>query len=374
MDKVKAPLLVPAQGFRGEDVLVSWRVSELVTRVNGAQYPPSALEHPSLTTLAPTLAVSPRLANGIVLEGLRPAGPSWRLVEQTLIQALDEGSPPLEIHLDPLGEHGTSGWECDRTLGVGIYDPARIDGEDEERCIAAARVAVSRAAGPSSILLMPELAATPPVLAAIRAQLAAERDAPVLTVVGLYHLPADADPGLASLAGGEELSDHVNEAVVLGPRGDVLWRHRKLTCAEGTMRKDEPKLAEDIRLGDRLTVVPTPLGNLAVVICLDSFAPHVRDRLAKSPANVLLIPSLSPGVHRHRDSLQHLVQLLWAAAFVCNRSPHVDDEGVGAWNAAANRSFWTLQRNAPALLEEKQTGEYPSFVFKLDGAGTENDQ
>ena len=78
---------------------------------------------------------------------------------------------------------------------------------------------------------------------------------------------------------------------------------------------------EDIVLGSKLQVAPTPLGVLTLLICLDSFVPHVRERVLASPAEVLLIPSLSPTVRRHRTSVEHLAEALWAIAFVCNRAP-----------------------------------------------------
>ena len=106
------------------------------------------------------------------------------------------------------------------------------------------------------------------------------------------------------------------------------------------------------------------------MICLDAFHQKVRDRIEHSPAEVLLVPSLSPSVHRHRDSLQQLVQVLWGVAFVCNRSPYGkssphNPEQVSVWNDKGNRSFWVLQRANLPRPRAKAKGAYPSFVFRL---------
>jgi predicted amidohydrolase len=359
---VRAPIAERSVGYDGAEVIVAWRSSELVGALSDNEFPPSAVEHPSLTTLAPTLLVSPVSLDGIELEITRPRGAAWGLVSAVLAASFSgEGEPSdFAIHLDALGAHGMSGWVSDEAAGVGHFDVAEIDVADEQRCAEAAREAVREAAGPASILVLPELAATEAVATAIAEQLCDLADAPLLTVVGLYHAKVEEEE-----EGGRDarLSPYVNEAVVYGPDGVELWRHRKLCCAEGEMVEGGPSLCEDIRLGTRLTVVPTPIGNIAVLICLDAFADHARARIAASPADLLLVPSLSPTVHRHRNSLQHLVQLLFGTAFVCNRSPRRDLEAT-VWNAESNRSFWAIQRRPLTDPVHREDDHHPSFVFR----------
>ncbi|HXR61713.1 MAG TPA: nitrilase-related carbon-nitrogen hydrolase, partial [Solirubrobacterales bacterium] len=231
-------------------------------------------------------------------------------------------------------------------------------------CVEAVEQAVEDASGAPSLLVLPELGATERVLKAVKTKLAQTPKAPALTVVGMYHQQNLERPDFEGLAGDGEIADYVNEAVVLGPTGSELWRHRKLSCAQGRVsaKPGAAEVTEDICLGTELGVVDTPLGWLTVVICLDSFAPHSRQRLATSPASVLLVPSLSPRVLRHRDSLQHLVQELWAAAFVCNRAPQGPAPAI--WSAPKTRSFWTASKEilvVPAIRAEDR----PAFVFQL---------
>lgn len=351
-----------------EEVIVARRNSWLADRAgpdHGPDGPPAAAEDPSLAHIAPRLTVSPRRIDDLELAFEQPSGEGWEAVWQTLAHATSPDGPPLSVHLDPLREHGLSGWRQVEGRPVGTFDARKICDVDERLCVEAARAAVRQAAERTAILVLPELAATPRVEAAIKDELRFQRNAPALTIVGLYHLErsdeGDYSDGVAKRG---SLALHVNEAVVLASSGDELWRHRKLTTASDV--EGSPPPAEHTRLGTSITVTPTPLGNLTVLICLDAFAEHTASRLAASAAEVLLVPSLSPRVYRHRDALQALVQKLWAVAFVCNRSPHRSDDGTGAWNADENRSFWAIQRKPPSVPDPWREGPHPSFVFRLE--------
>ena len=315
--------------------------------------------------------------NGIRVKVLELDSNEWEAAQGVLLQGMNRSSGGnFRVHMDTMGIDGMSGVKIDPVGEVGGYDESEIDLEDQERAIAAARDAVKRASGETpSVLLLPELAATNAVQEAIADELQQMAHPPALTIVGLYH--ADAPDEIAfdpALVKREDLASKVNEAIVLGTSGEVLWRHRKLSSAQAEVKiKGKDQIyAEDIRLGSTLTVVPTPLGLVSVVICLDAFAPHVRERLASSPADVLFIPSLSPHVHRHRDSLRHLVQVLWGIAFVCNRAPALPGEEAdeGNWNSEENRSFWAMERR-PELPTPQEPGGHPSFVFDLNMACAE---
>lgn len=168
---------------------------------------------------------------------------------------------------------------------------------------------------------------------------------------------ADGEPPDNEAAG--RLSRWVNEAVVLGPDGVELLRHRKLTA----FAIDTGGPQEDTRLGDRLAVLPTAIGNVAVLTCLDAFAASWT-RLLQSPASLVLVPSLSPRVNPHRATLVPVSAWLWGMALVCNRHPTA--EGDAAWQPDAVRSCWTVAmlngwRPAAAIA----SGE-PTLVFDLD--------
>lgn len=351
-------------GFDGTPVVVAWRRSDLPRRAGGGEYPPAADEQPSLSTLAPAILVCPVSVAGIELRVTRPTGPEWELAQRTLEAGMVEGEPTLEVHLDSLGDAGRSDWWVDPEHVLVALREQEVQPEQHAEALEAVRSAVREAAGPSRILVLPELAVTNEVLAAIGEELRGLHPAaPALTVVGRYHQPCE------DMADHPELSRYVNEAVVLGPLGGTLWSHRKLSSAGEDVPTEDGlrKVVEDIRLGQSLDVVDSPLGSLAVAICLDTFAGHSRERLARSPANVLLVPSLSPKVVRHHASLWHLAQVLFGIAFVCNRAVMPVSER-SSWNDADNRSFWAIQRECIESPSSSEGGR-PSFVFRLTEGG-----
>lgn len=166
-----------------------------------------------------------------------------------------------------------------------------------------------------TILVFPELAIPPGIDARVRALLAAQEGEsyPLLTVLGLCHARPD---------GGDA---DVNEAVLLGPDGTELHRHRKLTrfglssgypCGEGT------------ETGLDVTILSSPIGNLALLICLDLLHKDVVGAMTDSVANVLLIPSLSPTTEAHRKRAGTMGSDQLASTFACNR--WLDDAGAAA--------------------------------------------
>jgi predicted amidohydrolase len=359
----------------GKEVIVAWRLSALVDAlVTDRRLPAVANEYPSPAALAPLLTVCPIQVNGIAVEVQEPETPGWNVAMRKLDVALArEGPLELSVHMDTLGDHGISGLSVDGDRQVGRFE--QMDGDDETQCIEAAKRAVQEVAkkaaqetadDATSVLVLPELAATQPVLEAIANELRDTRGGgPLFTIVGLRHCRSGAkelepDP----LAGKTGFAEYVNEAVVLGPDGGEVWRHKKLTVAtakvKGEGEKREYMAAEDIQLGDTLVVTPTPLGTITAIICMDTIAAHGRARLLNSPANVLIVPSLSRTVLRHRLSLQHLVQALWGVAFVCNRWIE-----KGSWNAEPSRSFWVVPQSGAIVPDEKGPNEHPSFVFTL---------
>jgi predicted amidohydrolase len=381
-----AEIFTASPGIDGTDVVVAVRRPALIAAMGSDKGPPTSVEHPSLTTLSPRLVVCPAKMNGVELQFVDPEGLVWEQVFAPMMspeEELEEGeqkdpkpSNSFQVHLDTLGSAGLTGWnpDPDKAIMVGTYDPSAIDPDDLVSCENAAAVAVTNASGPASLLVMPELAGPPPVLERIEAQLREESDAPLITVIGAYHeVPADLTTTIASeLLGDAKLSEHVNEAIAFGPDGTELWRQRKMSCAGGGGRLPDERFLEDIRLGDRLMLVPTPLGTTGIVICLDAFVPHVRERLLRSPLEILLVPSLSPSLRRHRESLVQLVHVLWGAAFVCNRSPYpegheLNADGKSVWNDDENRSFWIPDQGDGngAAAKLRPTPGHPSFVFSV---------
>ncbi len=180
------------------------------------------------------------------------------------------------------------------------------DPRNESDLVTQAMAAVEAAAeARATLLVFPELALSPAMLAAIRARLASHGPDghPILTVAGLCHAPLPSG-GL-----------HVNEAVLLGPSGDEIWRHRKLRRFT-----DAAAVPEHIETGFTLGVIETPCGNLATPICLDVFAHETKELLLTSHATVLLVPSLSPKVNAHQTAASEFAADRSGSTFLCNRT------------------------------------------------------
>ncbi|HSK77225.1 MAG TPA: hypothetical protein VLQ45_12285 [Thermoanaerobaculia bacterium] len=137
----------------------------------------------------------------------------------------------------------------------------------------------------ATLLIFPELAIPPAVEAEIRRILGSAnhgRDGyPLLTLFGCCHQPAGED------------SD-INEASLLGPDGQELCRHRKLTSFTSYRRGGSIHAAERLEIGKTLSILESALGNLTPLVCLDVFNPTLHEVLVQSHGNLFVVPSLSP--------------------------------------------------------------------------------
>lgn len=154
----------------------------------------------------------------------------------------------------------------------------------------------------AAIVIFPELSTAAGDVSFLRGILGrhAIGDHPILTIAGIEHCLA-----------GETC---VNEAVVLGPYGDELHRHQKLTRFTGA------EGGEHIVTGTTVTVLESPIGNLCPLICLDLFNDAIEPVVTASHANVLLVPSLSNTTSAHRTAASEYLASNLATTVVCNRS------------------------------------------------------
>jgi len=178
----------------------------------------------------------------------------------------------------------------------------------------------------ATILIFPELAMPPSADAAIRKELGSRRRThPVLTIYGLCHFdePAHQPPA------------DINRAVVIGPNGKELHHHDKLA----PFGVPDLNSSERLATGNCVTVLESPLGDLMVLICLDFFHHGTPPLIARTTANVFLVPSLSPTIDAHEQEAYRLVANRLAASFVCNRvlTPRPP--------ASSNLSFIVLPRS-----------------------------
>ncbi|MDX1946611.1 MAG: nitrilase-related carbon-nitrogen hydrolase [Pirellulaceae bacterium] len=160
----------------------------------------------------------------------------------------------------------------------------------------------------AAILIYPELSISEEIEYAIRNRLRTHgpNDYPILTVLGRTHRKR--------LENEEESC--LNEALVLGPIGEEVQIHRKMTCFVDA----KTEVRESISTGSSVTVLECDWGNLATVICLDFLQSEVKAQLRTSGyANMFLVPSLSPTTKAHLASADELFIEQLASSFVCNR-------------------------------------------------------
>jgi predicted amidohydrolase len=369
MDGPGTDLATHAEGIDGGRVLVVKRNPALALAAHPHSLPPTAQEHPSLSTLAPRLNVCPQVSRGIKLEVADTYGAHWRSFRTRMHRGLGKHPPEVQVHLNPLRDRGMTKWTTDPAHKTAFLDSRTVRRRVDVQCTQEVRNAVKSAAGEANLLVMPELSTSARVREKLKSHLSRLRpdQRPAGIVSGLYHAPHDSDGDFdREILSDTPLGGRVNEAVMLGGDGTELLRHRKLSSAAGALESDEMRdyYTEDIVLGSKLQVAPTPLGMLTLLICLDSFVPHVRERVLASPAEVLLIPSLSPTVRRHRTSVEHLAEALWAIAFVCNRALSPTPTAPSIWNCGPNRSFWSIQRES-VTVPPKATAKAPWFIFDV---------
>lgn len=197
-----------------------------------------------------------------------------------------------------------------------------------------------------TILIFPELAIPPNLANRVRAILNGHGSDghPILTCLALCHADAPGDG-----------NSDVNEAVLLGPEGRELHRHRKLEPF--TIGTDFP-CGERIETGSTIAVIETPVGNLQILICLDLF--HVRTRTAveRSYANVLLVPSLSPKISAHQTAAAGFGASQLASTFVCNRWLRPTGEEA--------TSFYLVPRRDARLVKHLPDHQkFPYLLFQL---------
>jgi len=152
----------------------------------------------------------------------------------------------------------------------------------------------------ATLLVFPELTFTERMRQHLVSSLANKpyENGPLLTVAGCCHRP------------GEGVRSAHNEAMLLGPDGQTLHRHAKLTRYTW-QEEDKPHRAEGTETGTELGVLECALGNLAIAICLDLFESQLQGVIDASHANVFLVPSLSEKTGDHRQAASAWSEVTW---------------------------------------------------------------
>ncbi len=245
---------------------------------------------------------------------------------------------PLTVHIDYPALDELSGTP---PPFISLRDP-RNEGALQEEVVSALSEAQRRHV---TVLIFPELAIPPSVEATVKRFMAnAGGEAyPLLTVLPLCHARLSDEPL------------DVNEAVLLGPGGTDLFRHRKVSPF--SVRSEYP-CGERIRTGDMITVLESAIGNITLLICLDLFHERVRGAVGASHANLFLVPSLSGSTTAHRTRATDLGAVRLASTFVSNRhlvSARSREE------RARGASFYRVPRREGEVCHELADGPYLLF-------------
>jgi predicted amidohydrolase len=198
-------------------------------------------------------------------------------------------------------------------------------GQPEENLRRASELAAQAARQGAQVLLFPEaldLGWTHPAARQAAEPIPAGRPCRTLCQVAREH-------GVFVCAGlVEQAGENVfNSAVLIDPQGQVRLRHRKL---------NELEIGHDCYAqGDALSVVPTPLGTIGMMICADAFARGqvVSRALGLMGAQILLSPC-AWAVPAGHDNTREPYGRLWLESY----GPVARDFRI--WIAGASNVGW----------------------------------
>jgi hypothetical protein len=207
-----------------------------------------------------------------------------------------------------------------------------------------------------TLLILPELSIPPRTEAMLREHLAKQGMGkyPVLTIFGCSHRRHDPD------------GRDINEAILLGPDGSELHRHRKLFPFTKYSEGEKHRCGERLKTGTTVTVLECSFGNITPLICIDLLNTKVKDILSRSHANLFAVPSLSPKTSAHQGAAKELQPRLLSCTFVCN---HWNDDPP----AHRSTSFYHLPAPEGLRLHvDPITGkaDLPYLLFDLAKTGT----
>ncbi len=203
--------------------------------------------------------------------------------------------------------------------------PYRFAGLEGQECRRRSREALERIVGACAanrldVLCFPELTLDNDSLRDLATLLAAENDNdyPALVVAGSFHLPGD--------------NCWLNRCTVLDGRGKPLFRQDKCVAFKlppararelGEVGRqllgiDERGGYEDIDVSTELRMIDSPLGRLAMPICLDYCGDELTDLVVASGVNLFLVPAMTERMRPFHDQAVFLGGRTRAVSFAVN--------------------------------------------------------
>jgi predicted amidohydrolase len=130
---------------------------------------------------------------------------------------------------------------------------------------------------------------------------------------------------------GDSTDELFNISTLLNHQGDVLLQHRKMKRFQITEEdiNADPKIQKTLKISSRggheyigesasLTCIDTPLGRIAICICIDYFHEDFQFAFQNSRANVFFVPAMSDTVTQFQTIAPLLGNTNLASTFVAN--------------------------------------------------------
>jgi apolipoprotein N-acyltransferase len=147
----------------------------------------------------------------------------------------------------------------------------------------------------------------------------------------------------------------LDQSVLVGPNGSVLWRYEKIHPVPGT------ESATTVAGPDRVPTVQTPYGRLSTVVCFDASYPGTLRQAGQAGADILLVPSNDWRETAPYDTQVATFRAIENGYALVRQASHglamtVDDEGqvLAATDAFTTepRSWW---RPSPCTVSTRST-------------------
>ncbi|MCX7093290.1 MAG: hypothetical protein NTY50_07580 [Methylobacter sp.] len=149
---------------------------------------------------------------------------------------------------------------------------------------------------------------------------------------------------------------YANRCTVLNHCGGIEWEQEKRQPFVMTVEEAseffgiQSSASEFTQLSQYLIMRHTALGRMATPICLDFLC---DDQWKLMPVDVYLVPAMSAGLSRFRDTCRTVGNLWGAAAFVCNVPMDDERHSVLAYRPA--KDALQIEKESPSL-----------FIVKVD--------
>lgn len=193
------------------------------------------------------------------------------------------------------------------------------------------------------LLVAPELTVTPSARQWIVRQLRWPPEDP-LEGVSAHRLPLMVPGSFHEQIDGR----FVHRAVLLDRVGNELIEHHKLV-PYGVF----DKFMEDIRLGDSITLLITPIGTVAIAICKDFCDDHLGPIWDQIQPEWLLVPAYGRGMAAHEAAAKRINRMLGTVTVLAHQGDAIQNVPFGSFIHHTGPASTATHCNAPHFIGAK---------------------